>query len=400
MSLLLFNHYKLAYDSVSRNKSRSFLTCLGIAIGIAAIILILSLMGSINRLVSGQLEDTGQNLIVVRPDTKQKTSDKLISELTLSSQYQKSNLSLTDVNLIRSIDGITAVAPLLISSYKVSAELISESGEPYTQVLPSAFIVGTNYDFLNLQHLELKNGTFLGQDTASAKTGLVTNARQNSATIGKTAAFALFGTTEAIGKTFTLNNVKFLVTGVLAEVDDPINYNNIDIDNTIFVHAEYLKSLDSGVQIQQINATSATLDELPRLAATIRERLSAEKDGDENFSVAYGSDISHPAGSLFEVVSGMLTVVAGISLVVGGIGVMNIMLVSVSERTREIGIRKSVGATGTHIMLQFLFEALILTCFGGVLGIILGYVLAFLISIISPFQPFINLNIIKELVNQ
>lgn len=394
MSLLLFSHYKLAYDSVSRNRSRSFLTCLGIAIGIAAIILILSLMGSINRLVTGQISATGANLIVVRPDSKQGTSEKFISELALSSQYQKSNLSLADAEVIKNLNGIASVAPLSISNYTISAELISESGEPYTQTVPSAAVVGTSYDFLSMQNLELKSGTFLGLDANTARTGLIPNSRQNSATIGRSLAYELFGTTEVVGKTFTLDDERFLVTGVLAEVNDPINYNNVDVDNSLFVYADFLKSIDPGTQIQQINAIAENTDAVPLLAREITERLQAEKSGDQNFSVSYGSEISHPAGSLFQVVSAMLTVVAGVSLVVGGIGVMNIMLVSVSERTREIGIRKAVGATSLHIMLQFLFEALILTCLGGVFGILLGYGLAFLISVVTPFAPFVNIDII------
>jgi putative ABC transport system permease protein len=110
----------------------------------------------------------------------------------------------------------------------------------------------------------------------------------------------------------------------------------------------------------------------------------------ENFSVNSGENISHPAGSLFGVVTAMLSLVAGVSLVVGGIGVMNIMFVSVAERTREIGIRKAVGASSTNILLQFLFEALILSLMGGLLGLALGYAVAFLVSLWTPFPPFIS----------
>ena len=116
--------------------------------------------------------------------------------------------------------------------------------------------------------------------------------------------------------------------------------------------------------------------------------------GGKNFSVAYGDDITHPAGSMFTIVSGILALVAGISLVVGGIGVMNIMLVSVAERTHEIGIRKAVGASSKNILIQFLFEALILSILGGFLGLILGYILAFFVSIITPFAPYISWQIL------
>ena len=151
--------------------------------------------------------------------------------------------------------------------------------------------------------------------------------------------------------------------------------------------------MDTNLQIQQINVKVANEEKTPATAEKIDKLLSESKHGEKNYTVAYGDQITHPAGSLFDIVSGMLTLVAGISLVVGGIGVMNIMLVSVAERTHEIGVRKAVGASNTNIFLQFLFESLILCILGGIAGLALGYVFAFLVSIITPFNPYIDLNI-------
>ena len=151
--------------------------------------------------------------------------------------------------------------------------------------------------------------------------------------------------------------------------------------------------MDTNLQIQQINVKVANEEKTPVTAEKIDQILSESKHGEKNYLVAYGDQISHPAGSLFDIVSGMLTLVAGISLVVGGIGVMNIMLVSVAERTHEIGVRKAVGASNMNIFLQFLFESLILCILGGIAGLGLGYVFAFLVSIITPFNPYIDLNI-------
>ena len=148
------------------------------------------------------------------------------------------------------------------------------------------------------------------------------------------------------------------------------------------------------IQVQQINVRAENVDSLPTIADQIREKLTAQKSGDTNFTVSYGDSISHPASTLLGIISGMLAAVAGISLVVGGIGVMNIMLVSVSERTHEIGIRKAVGASSYNILMQFMFESLILSIFGSIMGLVLGYVLAFLVSIITPFQPYISWQIL------
>ena len=375
MALLLRTHYALAKSSLKRNRSRSFLTCLGISIGIASIILILSLMGSVSSLISKQVSGIGANLIVIRPTSTRSTVDSIVTELTTSTQYLKSNLTLKDVKTIQDIDGVAAVSPLAVSVNSLKGETESS--------VPSATIVGTNPDFLKIQNLNLKNGTFLRED-----------AETPTAVIGTKLANTLFGTAEPISKTLTLLGQRFIIVGVLAETDDPINFNNIDLDDSLFVSASALNKIDNSLQIQQINIKTENTDSLEETATTIKESLIAAKSGDTNFTVLKGDEITHPAGSLFSIVSGILTVVAGISLVVGGIGVMNIMLVSVAERTHEIGIRKAIGASTGNILLQFLIEALILSLLGGIMGLVLGYGLAFLLCLITPFNPFISWQIL------
>jgi ABC-type antimicrobial peptide transport system permease subunit len=154
-----------------------------------------------------------------------------------------------------------------------------------------------------------------------------------------------------------------------------------------------MSQLDTNVQIQQIDIKVENADETKNAVAKINQTLEKNKHGDKNFVVIAGNEITHPAKSLFEIISGILTLVAGISLIVGGIGVMNIMLVSVAERTHEIGIRKAVGASNMNIFLQFLFESSILCILGGIGGLILGYIFAFLVSIVTPFKPYIDVEI-------
>ena len=382
MSLLLGIHYRLAYDQVTRNRGRSFLTGLGISIGVASIILILSLMGSIKNLVSTQVETAGMSL-VVRPSTTQNAVDSLITDLTTQNQYLTSNLSLNDVKTIKGIDGISAVAPLAGTVTTLTTDRTDDNGKSYVHTVDSGSIVGTTKDFEVIENLTLKAGTFLSE---SDKT--------NTAAIGRDLSLRLFGTQESIGRTFTAFGTKFFITGLLKTESEPVNYNNIDFDNTVFVSADFLNSLGTSIQVQQISARAKTTDLLASLSETIKTKLIESKKGDKNFTVAYGDEISHPASNFFNLISGMLTIVAGVSLIVGGIGIMNIMLVSVAERTREIGIRKSVGATGGNILLQFLFESLILSTLGGVGGLALGYILAFLLSVITPFSPYIDINIL------
>ncbi|MBR2600704.1 ABC transporter permease [Candidatus Saccharibacteria bacterium] len=374
MALLLRTHYSLARESIRKNRTRSFLTCLGIGIGVASIIMIMSLMGSINNMISSQVKSMGSDLIVVRPTKHVDTIDSLVEGLTNSNSYMTSSLTLKDANVISGLNNVQASAPIAAGIATLSSE---------ERTVKSANVVGSNIDLMRVQNLQLKDGVFLPDRV------------ENSAIVGRNLSLALFGTTtEAIGQTFTLFDQKFIVVGLLEEMKDPINFSNVDFDNSMIVNAEYLAKIGGNFQVQQINVKAVNTSVVKELSEEMNELLFAEKSGNLNYEILYGDNISHPAGSLFTLVSGMLTVVAGVSLVVGGIGVMNILLVSVGERTREIGIRKAVGASWFNILMQFMFEALILSLSGGILGMILGYAVAFLVSIITPFSPYIDVPIV------
>ena len=374
MAMLFRTHLRLARTSIKENRTRSFLTCLGIAIGIASIILILSLTGSIADLISGEIKDIGANLIVVRPSTTKDSVTSIVEELTASSSFQKSNLSLSDVQAISELDNVAAATPIAVSANTITVE---------DNTVPSTIILGTSPEFNSIEPLTLKAGTFI---TDKNKT--------NSVVIGHTLSLLLFNSTNTVGKTITFRDQKFIIVGILEKIDQPINFDNVDFDNALIMDAETMAELVDSIQIQQINVKVTTTNSLASTAEDINNTLIKNNSGDTNFTVNYGDAITHPASTLLDIISKMLALVAGISLVVGGIGVMNIMLVSVAERNHEIGIRKAVGASSRNILMQFIFESLILSIFGGFMGIILGYVLAFLVSVITPFTPFISWEIV------
>lgn len=375
MALLLKTHYKLAKTAIKENRTRSLLTCLGIAIGVASIILILSLMGSISNLVKKEIDGIGSDLIVVRPSSTRDSLTNIVEELTSSNTFQKSNLAISDATTIAALDDVVAAAPISISINTVVSEKNTFQSVP---------ILGTNTDFIKIEPLALKYGSFMNESN-----------EENTVVLGSTLSLALFNTINStVGKTVTIMGEKFMIVGVLDEIDKSINFDNIDFDNALIMNIKSLDKITGSTQIQQINIKAENTDSLAKVSGEIKDALVKQKHGDDNFTVAYGNDITHPASSLFTIISGMLTIVAAISLIVGGIGVMNIMLVSVAERTHEIGIRKAVGASSRNILVQFLFEALILSILGGIFGIVLGYVLAFLLSVITPFAPHISLDII------
>jgi len=374
MALLLSTHLQLATESLRKNRGRTFLSALGIAIGVSSIVLILSLTGGINRLISTTSDKNNANLILVRPNNGKDVAENIISELTSGNQYSKSSLTLEDVETIKAVDGVASASPLAISTANLKV------GDKTTQ---SVNILATSTNFAKTAGLTLKNGQFLE-----------TSLQDNVAVVGYKTAMSIFGTTDAITKTFTYNNQYFMIVGVLEEINDPINYNNIDLDNSIIININYASTFESSIQIQQINVRTENSDAVAAVSEKITEELRKTKNGDDSFSVISGNQNLQPTGSLLSIISAMLTVIASISLIVGGVGIMNIMLVSVSERTREIGIRKAVGASAGNILLQFLFESIILSILGGILGFALGYIFAFLISLVTPFSPYISWQIL------
>ena len=375
MPLLLKTHFKLARTAIKEHRTRSFLTCLGIAIGVASIVLILSLMGSISSLIANEITDLGNDLMVVRPNASKDTVTNIVEELTSSHSFQKSNLAISDVSTISQIEGVSAVAPIAVSTNTIVSE---------KNTLPSVTILGTNENFIKIEPLPMRFGAFLNDKN-----------EEKSVILGHTLSLALFNTINStIGKTVTIMGEKYMVVGVLDQINKTVNFDNIDFDNALIMNVGALNQITGSVQIQQINIKAANTDSMQPISDNITKALLEQKHGDDCFKVTYGDAITHPASSLFSIISGMLTAVAAISLFVGGIGVMNIMLVSVAERNREIGIRKVVGASSRSILMQFLLESLILSFTGGVMGLIFGYILAFLLSTITPFAPFISWEIL------
>ena len=375
MALLLKTHFKLAKASIKENRTRSFLTCLGIAIGVASIILILSLTGSISNLVKSEINEIGNDLIVVRPTSTKDSITSVVEELTSANTFQNSSLAASDVDAIKKNGNVVAASPIAISNNTIITE---------KNTLNSVTVLGTNLDFIKIEPLSIRYGAFLTEAN-----------EEKSIVLGHTLSLALFNTINStIGKTVTIMGEKYMIVGVLDKVDKAVSFNNVDYDNAAIIDIKNLEKATGTAQVQQINVKVSNTDSLSSVKEYITTSLTEQKHGDTNFSVSYGDEITHPAGSLFNIVSSMLALVAGISLIVGGIGIMNIMLVSVAERTHEIGVRKAVGASGRNILIQFLFESLILSVLGGIFGMVLGYFFAFLLSTITPFVPYISSKIV------
>ncbi len=364
---LLSSHVQNARQSLRSSHSRTLLTILGIMIGVASITTILSLGGGASQVVAKQIDALGGNLAIVQPGV---VKTNFLTDITTTQHQGFATSTLTDKDFaaIAQLPHVRAAAPISILNGNITAENNAPVGTP---------IVVTTPDLESIDGLKIDNGEFLDSDISN-----------NTAVIGPNLARIVFGTSDALGKTVYIRGQDFTVIGILKPMNQPINYNNVDFDNAIIIDQEVGHELSGGTaQIQQINVRSDSVANLSSVVKNINKVLTTQHLGDKDFTILASDDISRPTNQLFDAVVGVTMAIATISLLVGGIGIMNILLVSVAERSREIGIRKAIGAHTTDIVWQFLIKSLALSISGGFLGYIAGYGLAFAISTVLPFDP-------------
>ena len=365
--MMLFDHIENAYETLRRNRTRSVLTTLGITIGIASVTCILALSGGVSRMIGAQIADHSGQLIVVRPGLQSRDPNAIMNPVAQQS-FSTSTLTETDVAELSKLEGIETAVPVMTinGTLKSSSETVSDN-----------VILATTPDFATIAGVKMRTGQFLDSVTDNS-----------TAVVGEQLAIDLFGTNTPVGQTFTLRNETFTVIGVIRQSQNPINYNNVDLNNAAVVSFERGKLFHQGrAQIQQIDLLAKKDSSVGEVRQRVEQKLLQQHLGERDFTVASGDEISRPTNALFTALTQVLTAIAAISLLVGGIGVMNIMLVGVAERTREIGIRKAVGASNGTIVTQFLIESLLMSLLGGILGYCLGYLAAFALSTFLYFAP-------------
>ncbi len=368
MRMLLIDHFQNARESLRTSRIRSSLTMIGIMIGVASITMIFALSSGAMQIVNKQITALDDNVIVIRPG---KISDPLSGLAQPNRNYATSTLVESDLTYIKNAKHVKAVSPLMILSGTIRADSIAPS---------SSQIVATTPDLQTIAKFKIAEGQFLDDSIA-----------KNTAIIGTQLSVNIFGTELSIGRTATVKGKPFTVIGVLKRINDPINYNAVDFDNAIIINYEMGKVLNQTTpQIQQINASVDSTSNLNAAADNLKQIIKSNHAGENDFSILTREQISKPTNQLLYVITNLSTALAAISLIVGGIGIMNIMLVTVAERTREIGIRKALGASNADILYQFLIESLAISITGGIFGFILGCMSAFLISTFLTFDPIIT----------
>ena len=346
--------FKVALRAISRNKTRSLLTALGIIVGIAAVIAVVAIGQGAQTMMMTQINSMGNNLIMVFPGSQNQGGVR-------SGSGSGQNLTAEDgESIAHDLQHLVRAVTPVIRSY---AQVIYQENNWSTQ------IQGVNTDFPEVRNWELASGTFF---TAADQ-----RAGSRVCLIGQTVSDNLFPGEDPTGKSLRIRNMPFRVLGVMVRKGS--NSMGSDQDDTIVAPYTTVRRVLQNTIFNNVNmllVSLYSLDDIPvakeEIGKLLRQRHKLSNNADDDFNTIDMTEITNTIGSITKLMTILLTTVASISLLVGGIGIMNIMLVSVTERTREIGLRMAVGATPSDILLQFITEAMTLSTVGGLIGVALG----------------------------
>ena len=342
---MIYQSFKMAVKAIAGNKMRSFLTILGVVIGVVAIVVLVSIGQGANSSVVESIEGMGTNLITANINAR-----------------RMNPIDLDSLNELAQNEAISYVAPIASVSGTVKAG---------TTTYDDGVVQGTTPGYESIRNWTVAEGRFLQQPDIDNRSFV--------AVIGSEAATEMYGTTHAVGETFSLNGYTITVVGVLEAVGSSASGSN---DNQILIPFTLAQRLSNQTSISSFYVSAASSAQVEQAQAAVESYLEKafENYNTRSFGTQYSvfnqTEMLSTLNETTNTLTLMLGGIAAISLLVGGIGIMNIMLVSVSERTREIGIRKAIGAARGNILMQFLIESLVVSLMGGLLGLAISVVAA------------------------
>ena len=357
----LRHNFKSAFIGLQTHKSRSGLTILGIVIGITAIILVTSIGQGAKNLILNQVRGIGSRIVVIHPGREPKGPSDFTS--ILEDSLKKRDLKTLQEK--ENVPDLQDITPVVLAPGKVQYQ-----GETF-----EATTIGASEIIADILKVYPAQGTFFGKQDVRG--------RARVAVIGRRVKKELFGLSDALGKKIKIRGKNFRIIGILPPKGQMLMFNADEI--VLIPYSTAQKYLMGTNYYNVIIARARSEKAIPRMVqdikVTLRQNHNISNPDKDDFYVVTQADAVQRVGIITNILTFLLVSIAAISLVVGGIGIMNIMLVSVTERTREIGLRKAIGATRQDIMTQFLFEAVILTALGGAIGIAIGASLSFAVSI-------------------
>ena len=360
--------FLMAWASLIANKMRSILTMLGIIIGVAAVIALVSIGNGVKQDIQTSISSLGSNLLMVMPGAPRTPGVR-------PSAGSMKSLKVSDYEAISKLDGVKAASPMTNGSYVVI----------YQNKNWTTSVSGVSYNYLDVNNWSMKSGRFLSEKNVQN--------RERVAVVGKTVVKNLFGDEDPVGAEIRVKNIPFRIIGVLNSKGSGAMGNDQD-DMVVIPYTTAMERVEGVDYLRMIYVVGKDENGIDRLQSDIENLLRVRhgiKDTNlDDFNIQNMNSIMETMEETTGTLTLFLGAVAAISLVVGGIGIMNIMLVSVTERTREIGVRKALGATYSVIVTQFLIEAVVISLMGGIIGIILGIGSSKLIGMASGMSTVIS----------
>lgn len=361
--------WQVALKAIRSNRARSFMTMLGIIVGVVAAIVVVCIGQGVRDQVQEQIGRLGRDVITIRPGAI--NDDRgLLGKVSNVNSQPFSTLSNQDVKAVRSVDGIKTVTPLSI----VDGNVRADDGQ-------GAFhgvVIGTTGNFLSTVQRKIDDGSFFSDDQTE----------ERRAVIGANVAADLFGEAVPLGRSFSFRGQEFVVVGIMQHIDSTPLSVDTDLNNSIYIQYARAQSLSNGsAPVYEIMATPERPDDIGHTVAAISGALRRVHGGQNNFAVLTQDQSMNVSDTVLGLVSSLILGAAIVSLLIGGVGIMNIMLVSVTERMREIGVRKAVGATNRQILNQFMVEATVLSALGYAIGVVLALAIIAFLRLFTEVQP-------------
>ncbi len=364
---LLIEYYKMALESIRAARFRSLLTMFGIIIGVSSVVTVISLGEGVRQQVTTQAGELSDSLIVVRPGREREAKAFSFDSLRSYVNNNTGSLSEKDWRDTQKVEGVRSSVPVGIVSGIASYEDSEYSGS----------IIASTERLPALLNQEVEFGQFF-EDSSSS--------RQKTAVIGRDVAEQLFEENVPIGKTFQIRGEKFIVIGVFAQQDSG-TFAAINVNTSIMIPFDSARDIGGAIQLLQIYIEASESADVAVVSSKVKQTLMTNHAGQEDFTLLEREEALEATNAVFYQLTVFIAGVAFISFIVGGIGIMNIMFATVSERTREIGIRKAIGATNSQILGQFMMEATVLSFVGGIFGILLSLLANAVIRVTTDLQP-------------
>lgn len=369
---------RLAWESIKKSKFRNVLTTLGIIIGVSSVITTVSIGDGVKHKIQGQIQDFGQDLIIVRPGraTTRDDNNSITNLNFLLNQQASAGMTDLDLEAVEDTENVRAAAPLAVISGVPTYE-----GREFTQ----GTVIATTSNLPEITNQKIAFGQFLSDNDEGGY----------YAVIGKSVAEDLFKQNVPIGRSISFRGKLLIVKGVFEEFKSNPFTIGADLNNAIFVPYTTGKILSQNTaQISQILAKPINVAQGDQVREDLEQSIANVRAGQNDFTVLSQEETLGVTNNILNIVTVLVGVMASIALLVGGVGIMNVMLVSVTERTKEIGIRKAIGATNRQILMQFLSEALLLSLMGSLIGVFIAAMVNIVLHVLTDMNPRLSWQIV------